>query len=77
MAKMKAAVLVEQLEELKSTALEQCASTADHLTDAEGLYEKAVLTAWDLGCGASAIGRAVGLSEGAIRGYVRRRREAA
>lgn len=44
------------------------------LRKAQQRYEGAVLHAVDLGCGSSAIGRAAGLSEAAIRGFVRRRR---
>ncbi len=66
-----------KLAELQTGALEVAREASDLLTQTEEQYEKAVLSAWDLGCGASAIGRAVGLSEGAIRGFVRRRREVA
>ena len=58
-------------------ALTRCGEEARSLRKQQQRYEDVILHAAEIGCGASAIGRAVGLSEGAVRGFLRRRRSAA
>lgn len=56
-------------------ALLHVTEAAEQLRRSEAIYARAVLRAHELGLGATAIGDAAGLSEGAIRGFVRRRKE--
>jgi hypothetical protein len=66
------------LEREQQIILREVTLATSDMRSAQLRYESAVLEAIDLGVGASAIGRAAGLSEAAIRGFVsRRRRESA
>ena len=63
------------LEAQQHSALLDVGLAAVGLRMAQTAYENAVLTASDLGCGSSAIGKAADLNESTIRGFLRRRRK--
>lgn len=65
------------IESAQKTALARVKLTSGALRLAQTEYEKAVVEADSLDCGPSAIGHSAGRSESTIRGFLRRRKDAA
>lgn len=64
------------LEVERAIALTRTVRAYDKLRKAQSAYEEAVLTAHALGLGATAIARELGVSETAVRTFVKRRKDA-